>query len=285
MCIFCDTSLPVHLRFKSFSDSNPRIYIPFVANLFLSMAISPGLKGDLRRRENLPQIVLKGLEVIVNVCLDIKLNLSLDIINEITSDIESNGVDKDKLEKYRPYLRIETYISRHAEKKLFLNNMYNQLFLHKTNDADDTEKLIPCIQYVKTNPDLVGQMFWGPPYWIVLHFCSLKLDLVEEVGRTSDDEFKTYVERFACIFGVLDLLLPCGICAEHYNSEFQEDDDVVVRPLTVSAPIQIILNSIIRHSFEYTCILHWACKPATTAEDNNRSIILKYKERFSKFLN
>lgn len=275
MCLYCDDKT---VKFESFSENHPCLYIPFVTDLFLRLALSPVLFTDdiaeSNRKDLIPHVLLKIIKTILDVCLDIDVALSEEIFVEGIERAKLIGeAEETNIDEIKKYFSIDTYMSP-ADKETYHQSLRNTV----CNNLNDISDLIPCKDYLSLEQVPAGQNLWGPPYWKIIHMTAYKLD---NVALLSLDN----IDSMASLFGVLDMLLPCSMCAEHYkevnNSDNRENmlyRSDYARPFPITIPVIFLLQAQKRNMFKMTSQLHKSCKPLGFTDDND------YTEQYAKYM-
>lgn len=247
-------------------------------DLVLRLALSPVLFIDdiaeRNRKDLIPRVLMKIIKTIIDVCLNTDVALSEEIFTEGIEKAKHLGETEEmNIDEIKKYFNIETYMSRSDQEK-YCQSLLNAICITLENTSD----LIPCKDYLSLERVPEGQNLWGPPYWKVIHMTAYKLDNIASLSLDN-------LDSMASLFGVLDMLLPCSMCADHYkdmnnngdreNSLYRSD---YARPFPITIPVIFLLHAQERNMFKMTSLLHKSCKPFGFKDGND------YTEDYAKFM-
>lgn len=276
MCLFCKTET----KFENFKENHPVTYLPFVCDLFLRLTLTPTLfNEDLlerNRKELLPQVMLPILKAITENCLNISVTLDETVLANAIEEMKNvSEVDERVIAKLSKYFSLETYMTQKDDCEMYFESIKNVFPEFHKSSID----LIPCKVYMNTNNLPEGQNYWGPPYWKIVHFTCIQMD-----NKTNPSV--KHIDAIASLFGIFDMLLPCGMCSAHYRQTETDKDhgdgvaykSTYPRPFPLTLPAIFMLHAQDRKMFEMSSTVHKACKPFGSYDNG------EYLTEYSRFL-
>lgn len=267
------------IKFEQFETNHPAVYVPFVIYNWLALALLPNLYSDdeffveISRKELLQdnEYLVKVINVVINCVLGIEIELDYELFKQNIQKLKQvKNITRDQL---LPYVTVENYMSE-EDSVLFIESIskfFPKNSIKKTSDA------VPCYNFYKTLKNISGVTIWGAGFWVVLHYTALVVDLM------SPSKLKESYQESLCILpGILDLLLPCDMCRQHYSSFYKmNEEEDFERPFQLTLPIYSLSYAKNNNLFDFYSLVHDHCKPLDPQRE--RLSPEHYKTQYIKF--